>query len=123
VNHARSALPDESCGLIAGRIEGLVKIVGRVYLLSNADSSAEHFTIDPREQLSAVLDMRKKDLVPLGNFHSHPKTPARPSDEDIRLAFDPSASYLIMSLASDEPVMRAFHIASGVATAEEIEIA
>jgi proteasome lid subunit RPN8/RPN11 len=120
--HARSGLPNESCGLIAGRVEGFVKIVERVYPLTNIDSSEEHFTIEPHEQLRAILDMRKSGLVPLGNFHSHPNTPARPSDEDIRLALDPSASYLIISLASETPVMRAFHIESGIAAAEEIEI-
>ena len=36
-NHARSGLPNESCGLIAGRAEGFVKIVERVYPLTNID--------------------------------------------------------------------------------------
>jgi proteasome lid subunit RPN8/RPN11 len=43
--------------------------------------------------------MRKKGFVLLGNFHSHPSTPSRPSEEDMRLAFDPKLSYIIISLA------------------------
>jgi proteasome lid subunit RPN8/RPN11 len=66
--------------------------------------------------------MRARGIVPLGNFHSHPETPARPSEEDIRLAYDPAASYIILSLAEEEPVMRSFHIENGTASAEEIEI-
>ncbi|MDR1472161.1 MAG: M67 family metallopeptidase [Synergistaceae bacterium] len=120
--HATNSLPNESCGLIAGRTEGGVKIVERVYALSNADESGEHFTIDPREQLAAVKDMRARGVSPLGNFHSHPDTPARPSEEDIRLARDPSASYMILSLAEGAPTLKSFHIEGGAASPEEIVI-
>ena len=44
--------------------------------------------MDPKEQLKAIKDMRANGLTPLGNWHSHPETPARPSQEDIRLAYD-----------------------------------
>jgi len=58
--------------------------------------------------------MRANSWLPLGNFHSHPSTPARQSKEDIRLAYDPSASYLILSLAEDIPVLKAFGITGDV---------
>ena len=111
VAHAKSELPNEACGLIGGVIEGSNKIIKEVYLLKNLDASNEHFSLDPKEQLAAVKDMRAKGLVPLGNWHSHPETPARMSDEDKRLAYDSSASYLILSLMDVEnPVLHAFHI-------------
>jgi proteasome lid subunit RPN8/RPN11 len=121
IEHAKAGLPNEVCGLIAGTIAEEVKRIEKVYLLTNTDKSNEHFSIDPREQLAAVKDMRENKIVPLGNFHSHPETPARPSVEDIRLAYDSSASYLILSLAESEPVLRAFHIEKGEATPETIE--
>jgi proteasome lid subunit RPN8/RPN11 len=129
VAHSREALPNEACGLLAGRVEDGVKIIEKVYFMTNVDASGEHFSIDPREQLAAVKDMRANGLVPLGNFHSHPATPARPSEEDIRLAHDPSASYLILSLAEQDgvaapfkgPVLRAFHIEAQTASSEKIE--
>jgi proteasome lid subunit RPN8/RPN11 len=120
IAYAKNGLPNEACGLIAGRVEEGVKIVEKVYFMTNTDASREHFSIDPREQLSAVKDMRENKLVPLGNFHSHPETPARPSTEDIRLAHDPSASYLILSLMEEEPVLKAFHIENGVVLPEEV---
>jgi proteasome lid subunit RPN8/RPN11 len=126
--HAKKNLPHEACGLIAGRVDGeveedkKVKIVEKVYFMTNIDASGEHFSIDPREHLSAVKDMRANSLLPLGNFHSHPETPARPSEEDIRLAYDSSASYLILSLAEEEPVLKAFHIEDRIVSPEEIEI-
>ncbi|MDR3344636.1 MAG: M67 family metallopeptidase [Oscillospiraceae bacterium] len=120
VAHALTGLPNEACGLIAGFISGNTKLVEKVYLLSNPDQSPEHFSIDPREQLAAIKDMRALGLLPLGNFHSHPSTPARPSQEDIRLAHDPGASYLILSLTENEPVLKAFGVVGGVVSEQAI---
>lgn len=79
--------------------------------------------MDPREQFAAIKDMRANGLVLLGNFHSHPATPSRPSQEDIRLAHDPAASYLILSLADqDQPVLKSFRIRDGRSTEEELTI-
>lgn len=111
LKHCIEGLPNEACGLIAGTIEGDTKIVKKVYLLSNLDESNEHFSMDPKEQLAAVKDARANDLVLLGNFHSHPESPSRPSEEDKRLAYDSSSEYLILSLMEIEnPVLKAFHI-------------
>ena len=126
--HALEGAPDEACGLIAGedREDG-VREIKKVYLLTNMDHTKEHFTIDPGEQLKAVKDMRAEGLKPLGNWHSHPETPSRPSEEDKRLANDRGASYLILSLMEEgNPVLNAFHIEAveGVKTVrkEELEI-
>ena len=110
VAHAKSEAPIEACGLIAGTISGSDKIIKKVYILTNTDHAEEHFTLDPKEQLAAIKDMRAAGLVPLGNWHSHPVSPSRPSEEDKRLAYDSSASYLILSLMEDEPVLNSFHI-------------
>ncbi len=56
--HAQKNLPEEACGLIAGRIEGSDKHIEKVYLLTNIDHSNEHFSLDPKEQLAAIKDMR-----------------------------------------------------------------
>ena len=104
--------PDEACGLIAGydREDG-VREINKVYILTNTDHTNEHFTIDPKEQLTAIKDMRANGLKPLGNWHSHPESPSRPSEEDKRLANDSKASYLILSLMEEgNPVLNAFHI-------------
>ena len=121
--HAEKELPDEACGLIAGEVQGTDKIIKKVYLLTNIDHSNEHFSLDPKEQLAAVKDMRANGLVPLGNWHSHPETPARPSQEDIRLAYDSTASYLILSLMDAEhPVLNSFHIEGTDAEKEDLQI-
>lgn len=109
--HCEQGLPNESCGLLAGTVEGNVKTVTKVYLLTNMDASNEHFSMDPKEQLAALKDARANGVTIIGNFHSHPESPSRPSEEDKRLAYDSSIEYLILSLMErDNPVLKAFGI-------------
>ena len=123
LEHAKKELPNEACGLIAGKIDGDVKTIQKVYLLTNIDHSNEHFSLDPREQLAAIKDMRTNGFVPLGNWHSHPESPSRPSEEDKRLAYDSKASYMILSLMDIEnPVINSFKITGDVSEKEELEI-
>ena len=112
LEHALNERPEETCGLIAGtdREDG-VREIKKVYLLTNIDHTNEHFSIDPKEQLASIKDMRANGLSPLGNWHSHPESPSRPSEEDKRLANDSKASYLILSLEDESnPVLNAFHV-------------
>lgn len=122
LTHARSRVPEEACGLLGGTVdEKGDKTVERVYLLENTDHSSEHFTLSPKDQLQAVKDMRANGWSPLGNWHSHPESPSRPSQEDKRLAYDSRASYLILSLMDAEnPVLKAFHIEGDDASEEPI---
>ena len=110
--HSLSVRPEEACGLIAGEDRDYdIRVIHKVYILTNTDHTNEHFTIDPKEQLAAIKDMRANGLKPLGNWHSHPESPSRPSEEDKKLANDSKASYLILSLMEeDKPVLNAFHI-------------
>lgn len=123
VAHAEKELPNEACGLIAGVVEDGDKIIKKVYLLTNIDHSNEHFSLDPKEQLAAIKDMRAEGIVPLGNWHSHPESPSRPSDEDKRLAYDSKASYMILSLMDrTNLVLNSFKIQGDTAEKEELVI-
>lgn len=111
LQHCKDGLPNESCGLLAGTVEGEVKTVTKIYLLTNIDASNEHFSMDPKEQFAALKDARANGVEIIGNFHSHPESPSRPSEEDKRLAYDPNIEYLILSLQeADHPVLKAFGI-------------
>ncbi|MDY2626804.1 MAG: M67 family metallopeptidase [Lachnospiraceae bacterium] len=122
IAHAREKLPNEACGLAAGTETGDVRTIRRIYYLTNVDASREHFTMDPKEQLLAIKDMRARGLTPLGNWHSHPESPSRPSEEDKRLAYDSKASYLILSLMEETPVLKSFHVENGESSEEILEI-
>lgn len=111
IDHCVAGLPNEACGLIGGTKDGDNKVIQKIYLLTNIDASREHFSMDPKEQLAAVKDMRANGYELLGNFHSHPESPSRPSEEDKRLAYDSKIDYLILSLMDmEQPVLNAFLI-------------
>lgn len=118
IQHAQKELPYEACGYLAEK-EGVVQ---RHSPLTNTDKAADHFSMDPKEQFAAIKAMRADGTTLTAIYHSHPETPARPSDEDIRLAFDPKISYVIISLAEKEAVVKSFKIAGGVVQPEEIVI-
>lgn len=124
LEHARTGLPNEACGLLGGYTkEDGSQVITDVYLLRNVDESREHFSMDPKEQFAAVKDIRSKGRELLGNFHSHPESPSRPSEEDIRLAYDSKIHYLILSLMEEgNPVLNSFHIEKGAVTKETLEI-
>ncbi|MDR1673612.1 MAG: M67 family metallopeptidase [Bacteroidales bacterium] len=116
IAHARAELPDEACGLLTGTCNE----VRKQHTLTNIDHSPEHFSFDPQEQFRVLKEARREGLKIVACYHSHPSTPARPSEEDIRLAYDPSIIYVIVSLAADEPEVKAFSIIKGTAQREEI---
>lgn len=122
VEYAKEHLPNEACGLIAGIEEESGREIRKIYYLTNVDAATDHFTMDPKEQLAAIKDMREHGWKPLGNWHSHPESPSRPSDEDKKLAYDPKASYMILSLMAQNPVLNSFHIENGLVQKEDLQI-
>lgn len=118
IAHAQRDFPLEACGILGGK-DGMVS---HHYPMTNTDRSNEHFMMDPKEQFAVVKEMRPQGKGTIAIYHSHPETPARPSEEDIRLALTPDVSYVIISLAAPEPVLKSFRIADGVSTEEPFEI-
>jgi proteasome lid subunit RPN8/RPN11 len=115
---ALAAAPLEACGLCGGR-EGRVTAF---HPLANADASGEHYRMRPEEQFAAVRAMRAAGDRLLAIWHSHPASPARMSEEDLRLAFTPETVYLITSLDTPgEPALRGFTVRDGRAEPVELE--
>lgn len=92
--HGLSELPNEACGYLAGKDEIILKAIK----MTNIDESPEHFSFDVKEQFAVIKDLRKNGLEIKGVYHTHPTTPARMSEEDIRLANDINIIYFIYSL-------------------------
>lgn len=116
--HANKELPNEACGYLASEND----IVSSHYELTNVDQAPDHFSMEPREQFAAVREMRDRGQVLRAVYHSHPETPARPSEEDIRLAYDPDISFVIISLAAAAPVIKSFRVVRGEVVEEVVEI-
>lgn len=106
VEQAQAQAPVEACGILAGR-DGLVE---KLYKMTNADHSSDHFMMLPEEQFKVVRDIRAAGLEMLAIYHSHPASPARPSAEDIRLALTPDVVYIIVSIQNAEPAVKGFLI-------------
>jgi proteasome lid subunit RPN8/RPN11 len=117
-SHGRREAPLEACGYLLGKDA----IVASVLPLTNIDHSPEHFSLDPKEQFSAVRQARAEGLEILAVYHTHPASPARPSEEDIKLAYDPNIVYVIASLAPETKAIKAFRIIKGLVTEEKLII-
>ena len=119
IAHAKEGFPLEVCGILGGTGDtGSV-----IYRMTNTDASNEHFMMEPKEQFSVVKDLRAKGLAMLAIYHSHPESPARPSEEDIKLALTPDVSYVIVSLADAElPDIKSYKISSGKVEPETLEV-
>ncbi len=116
--HATTQAPVEACGYLAGKDGRVI----RCYRMTNIDQSEEHFTFDPEEQFRVIKATRKEGIELIGVYHSHPTTPARPSKEDIRLAYDPAIIYVIVSLADSKKTVKSFRINGEEVTTELLEI-
>jgi len=114
VDHARHEAPNECCGYLRAA-DGVVQEVVRA---ENPGRSPYAFELDSGSLLAAnELD---DDGYQVGIYHSHPRSPAEPSQTDINLAHYPHWTYLIVSLENDDPVIRAWRIQNGKVVEEEL---
>lgn len=120
ISHAKKGYPNEACGILAGIRMGEGS---EFFPMKNMDESAISYFMDPKEQLLIFKKMREMKLEMTGIFHSHVASEAAPSQKDVRLAFYPEISYLIVSLSDIEKlVLRSFKIDKEAVKEEEIKI-
>lgn len=107
LDHAREGSPNEVCGLIAGHKGRPVKL----YRTTNNDPNPMvRFNVEPLELLEALREIEDNGWELLSIYHSHPMSEAYPSATDIGLCHYADAVYIIVSLADEAPVVRAFKI-------------
>ena len=97
--HGIRDYPYECCGLLLGRYDADGKLVSETYPISNArEESAKRnrFLIEPEELMRGEKYARSQELEIVGFYHSHPDSPARPSQYDLEHAW-PTYSYIIVS--------------------------
>ncbi len=122
ISQARQDAPNETCGYLLGIVsvaEGAV--VTENYWMENIDHSPEHFSFAPKDQFDALRYARSKGLKILANWHSHPASPSRPSQEDLRLANDPTIRYAILSL-HEGIHLNSFKILNGEVIDKEVHL-
>jgi [CysO sulfur-carrier protein]-S-L-cysteine hydrolase len=109
IAHAREASPHECCGLIGGTPEGTAQSIYRLRNL--AGNPLVTYEAAPEDLFAAQRAMRENGEQLLAIYHSHPRSADPiPSETDVRLAYYPSAVYLIVGLGNTEPCLNAFRI-------------
>ena len=102
--HGAATYPEECCGILLGRETDGVRSIERLMPIDNqwdSDDRGERFLIGPRDILNAEREARRAGLDVLGFYHSHPDSPARPSEFDREHAW-PWYTYLIISIENGE---------------------
>jgi proteasome lid subunit RPN8/RPN11 len=109
IAHAREVAPAECCGLIGGSHEQHARTI---YRLRNVTTNPElAYEAAPEDLFAAQRQMRERGEELLAIYHSHPRAvDPSPSETDVRLAYYPSATYLIVGLGGTEPAVNAFSI-------------
>ena len=128
IAQALEELPNECCGIIAGRDGQATKL----YRTRNAEASPFRYNIHPLDLLRIERELDAEGWQVLVIYHSHVASEAYPSATDIRLAqwpgsnppvdLYPGAYYVVVSLKDrDAPVVRAFEIHAGVVSEVQLE--
>jgi proteasome lid subunit RPN8/RPN11 len=113
LEQARAELPNESCGLLAGRIDGAVGQVERCYPLVNQLASPKEYESEDRGLFNASKDMRQLGIDLLAVYHSHPTSEPVPSRRDLeRNYYGSGIIHLIVSLATSGPPLRAWRLSA-----------
>ena len=82
VKHAKNNIPNESCAILFGKIEGDHFTVKDVFLTKNTENSPANFTISNEDLIKGYEEAEKRKLDVVGIFHSHPDSRAYPSLTD-----------------------------------------
>jgi proteasome lid subunit RPN8/RPN11 len=104
---ARAECPLECCGLLAGVIaEDGTGLVSERYPLVNAAASPVEYLSEPRSMFAACKDMRRRGVVELAVYHSHPTSAPVPSKKDLAQSYGPGVVNFIVSLTTEPPTVR-----------------
>jgi proteasome lid subunit RPN8/RPN11 len=112
IQHAQTELPNECCGLFAGRLEGDVGRVEKRYPLVNAaEDPTREYLGGAERHFAAERDMRLCGFELLAIYHSHPTSAPIPSRKDLASnAYGPDIVDIIVGLAGAEPEVRAWRL-------------
>jgi proteasome lid subunit RPN8/RPN11 len=102
--HATEAYPQECCGAIVGRADGVSREVTDAWPLANTSDHdrQRRFMIGPADYLNVEARAHHEGVSLLGFYHSHPDAPAEPSQYDLLHAW-PNVDYIIVSVVRAAP--------------------
>lgn len=113
IAHARDEAPNECCGLLVGAGD----VVDEAVRCTNRNPSPARYTLDPRDHIATNKRLRDSGRSVVGAYHSHPHSPAVPSETDLAEAHYPDFIWMIVSLRDPHaPDIRAYRIEGDVFT-------
>jgi proteasome lid subunit RPN8/RPN11 len=119
IEHAKRESPLECCGILGGK----EKAVQKAFELRNVERSPVRYSMSPQDQIRVFDEMEKDSMEMIAIYHSHPHTIPFPSETDVRLAFYPDVSSIIISLRDERnPMVKAFSVTEEAIYLEEIEV-
>ena len=108
--HAREDAPKECCGLLIGSRDATERSVRA----RNRDAGQTRYLIDPEDHFAAIHSARADNQRVIGAYHSHPTSPAIPSESDMAEASGGADFlYVIVSLAKPEGEIFAYRLKHG----------
>lgn len=126
LNHARSELPNECCGFLAGTFEdtdnGKVGRVVQRYPLVNELASPVEFLSESHSLFKAHRAMDRDGLELLAIYHSHPTSAPIPSKKDRERNYSEDVMNLILGMTSDPPLLRGWWLTADDQTEAIVEV-
>jgi [CysO sulfur-carrier protein]-S-L-cysteine hydrolase len=130
VEHAVAESPNECCGILGGKFEGLrnadhgaagcpLAKVDRCFRLINEAASPVEFLSEARSLFQAMRELRDLHLEMLAIYHSHPASDPIPSVKDRQRNYSDDVANLIVSLNGPKPLIRAWWLTKSSQTEAE----
>ena len=119
VAHAREELPNEACGMVHAQDGAPVA----AYRVTNTAASPYRYDMHPIEMMRLEAQRDESGEALFAIYHSHVASPAKPSPTDVRNAFFPPGEvqqppmfpgtyYILVSLGTEPPEVRAWRVHS-----------
>jgi proteasome lid subunit RPN8/RPN11 len=112
IAQALAELPNECCGLLAGRVDAGIAQVVRQFPLVNEVASPTRYRAELRSLCAAHRECRDSGLEFVAIYHSHPATEPVPSRTDLAEFYWDGLMSLILSLVGERPVVRGWWLSA-----------
>ena len=101
VQHAQATYPNECVGVMLGANSDGAKTVQVALPMENVNpgSQRERYELDSRDLLAADAEARRRGLILIGIYHSHPDCDAYFSQTDLKNSC-PWYSFVVLSIRS-----------------------
>lgn len=120
IAQARAEAPNECCGVLAGRSRQ--RVSHRFPLVNCAATPTNRFESSPESMFAAMKSMKRLGIEILAVYHSHPKSPAKPSVTDREWNYSANVANLIVSLSDEPPEVKCWKVADDYLTPIDLVI-